>query len=99
MRYFWAPSVTLVLDEPIQIDEDPYSLTHYVRSYYVAARTIVQGLTIIEESARSEQATVLSVEPLEEVPLDRVPRSKGKGINPVQPGVIWRSGRAFFPAN
>lgn len=99
MKYFWFPAVTLVLDEAVRLDEEPYSLTHYTRSYHVAAESAEQALSLIQAIARAEKATFLSAEPPEEEPVTNVPKEKRMQTDHTRAGVLWRTGRAFFPAS
>lgn len=99
MKYFFIPSATHVLDEPIEIEEEPFKVSHYSRSYYVAAASDLDARRLIELDAKTERASVLSVEAVDETSLDKVPRPKAGQVDPRVPGVLWRSGRAFFPAS
>ena len=99
MKYFWFPAVTLVLDEPVRIDEEPFTLSHYTRSYHVAADSAAHALSLIQAFARTEKATVLSTEPPVEESLSDVPKEKRLQHDVTIPGVLWRTGRAFFAAS
>jgi hypothetical protein len=59
MKYYWFPTVTLLLGEPATVAEEPYSLSHYTRSYHVAAESAEQALSLVQAIARVEKATFL----------------------------------------
>jgi len=99
MKYYWFPVVTLVLDEPVRMDEEPYSLSHYTRSYHVAAESAEEAFSLVQAIARVEKATLLSAEPPEVEPVTNVPKEKRIQADHTKAGVLWRTGRAFFPAS
>lgn len=97
MRFYWIPSATLILDSPLQLGSEEPDVSAYTRSYYLAAGDLDRASVVLEAAARAEGASLLAHEPIEEVLLERVPQKRREPWDGVSEGVLWRTGRVFFP--
>lgn len=97
MKIFWIPSATLVLETPLITEDEADKLSSYSRSYYLAAKRVERCTSLLVAAARDEGARLLSHESPEEMPLSRVPTDRREPLKNGQEGVVWRTGRVFFP--
>ena len=97
MPLFRAPVVTVRLNTPIPV-EDSQPAQFFTRSYYVRAQSVDDALLIIDERVTQEGGQVLSLDPLivvEGLPPELMERAESDS----QCGIVWQSGRMFFPAD
>jgi hypothetical protein len=74
------------------------ALTHFSRSFYVAASSPAHVRELLIENSRVDQAELLALDSIEEATLAQVPVIRADLPSP-SGGVLWRSGRVFFPAS
>ena len=93
------PSATCVLNAPINSEEGSEQLTHYSRSYFVAALTPEDALDVVRADAAADGAALLDADAPEESSASEIPVSAFQRVTVGRKrGVCWRSGRVFFPA-
>lgn len=98
-RVYRVPSVMCTLHQPVRAEDGGETLTHYMRSYFVAAASADDALEVVREDVRRDAATFLDAEAPEERPAREVPVGLlQRWTLAKQRGVCWRSGRTFFPA-
>lgn len=97
MKFYWIPSAKLRLDSPLGLDRAEPDVSVYTRSYYVAARTPDRASALLEAAARAEGARLLAHDPMEETSGEHVPLDRREPWDGVSEGVLWRTGRVFFP--
>lgn len=97
MKVYHFPTVDgrLLVPHP---GPDGENLTHFVRSYYVNAPSVEKAVGLLHADLGSEGAEVLGFDPPILLEFLRIPfHVLTKGILNRGPGVLWKSGRAFFP--
>ena len=97
MPLYRAPVVTARLRTPIPV-EDAQPVQCFTRSYYVRASSAEDALLIIAQQVTQEGGEVVDIEPVivvEGLPHELVPRAQPGS----QPGIVWQSGRMFFPTD
>ena len=97
MPLFRAPVVDVRLNSPMPV-EDAEPVQNFTRSYYVRASSADDALLIIAQRVTQEGGQVLRIAPL--VQVDGLPpelRDRAQSVG--QRGIVWQSGRAFYPTD
>jgi hypothetical protein len=95
---YHVPVARFVLNVPIVSSDTPEQLSHYTRAYYIAAMSEPEAVDIVRNDAAAEGATLVDAETPVETTIRSVPgRFRDRLLAPRLSGVIWKSGRVFFP--
>jgi hypothetical protein len=92
-----VPAATFALIEPERQPGSPILKSHYVRSLYLIASEQHRISPLLEAFASDEAATLMDVEEIREVEPSVVPSERRRLLKPSGEGVLWCSGRVFFP--
>lgn len=89
--------VDVRLNVPVPI-EGAEAVQNFTRSYYVVASSAEEALLLISQRVAHEGGQVLSADPV--MPVERLPSDLiGRAAAPGRRGIVWQSGRAFYPAD
>jgi len=89
--------VDIRLRVPIPV-ENAEAVQNFTRAYYVRASSADDALRIIAQRVTQEGGEVLSIDPIVEV--DRLPQElRERAESTGRPGIVWQSGRAFYPVD
>jgi hypothetical protein len=86
--------VDVLLREPVRLDSGE-ALSHYTRTYYVRADTVLEAKVIVAQEVTREGGSIIGMDPV--IGVAELPAElSNRALTPSQHGIVWRSGRAFY---
>jgi hypothetical protein len=95
-RIFHLPVVEGALDREVRDPESGSCLSFFAQAFWVRATDPQDALTVVKDALRGDGASFVHADPPEEHGSLPAGMKQEVGVARAR-GVIWKSGRAFYP--